>query len=263
MNKLVSVIIPNYNKAHYLGTCIESVLSQTYPSIRIIIVDDCSTDSSRELIRSYAAANSRIEYLFHETNKGVSASRNDGAKQAESDYITFLDADDFYASPNKIAAEMAALEKLERKGRHAAAFSTVIFVCPNGRPIRENKPLIGKMKRRFYLLLLLSGAGSRYVIRDYVLSRRVFSMAGGYNEGLRLYEDYDLLIRLCAYCDFVFSGEKGTAYRQISGGLSDQPAKKLTEAKQTLCREHMMKYGPLLRFAARLLRVAVKLLVRK
>ena len=87
---LVSVIIPNYNYAHYLREAIDSALGQTYPHIEIIVVDDGSKDGSDEVIRSYG---DRIRSVFQQ-NKGVSAARNAGVISGSGEYVAFLDADD-------------------------------------------------------------------------------------------------------------------------------------------------------------------------
>ena len=94
----VSIIVPIYNTAEYLSRCIDSLIAQTYRDIEIILVDDGSTDSSYEICQSYACCDDRIR-LFHQINQGLSAARNTGIEQlsAESDYLTFVDSDDYVA----------------------------------------------------------------------------------------------------------------------------------------------------------------------
>lgn len=90
-NKMISVIIPTYNYAVFLPFAIRSCLDQTYKSIEIIVVDDGSTDHTKDVIEEF---NNHITYLFQE-NRGVSAARNRGLELAKGDYITFLDSDDY------------------------------------------------------------------------------------------------------------------------------------------------------------------------
>lgn len=92
-NHLVSVIIPNYNYAIYLDQCIKSVLKQTYKKFEIIVVDDGSTDNSLQVLNSYL---DKVTLVLSK-NYGSSAARNLGVLYAKGDYITFLDADDFWA----------------------------------------------------------------------------------------------------------------------------------------------------------------------
>ncbi len=97
----LTVIIPNYNNEKYIGKCIKSVLSQSLLPDEIIIVDDCSTDSSKQIIKEFAENNARIKPFFLEENGGVSHARNYGIKRSEGEYITFLDADDYYCNKKK------------------------------------------------------------------------------------------------------------------------------------------------------------------
>jgi glycosyltransferase involved in cell wall biosynthesis len=89
---LVSIIIPTYNYAEYLPTALESCLGQTYKNLEIIVVDDGSTDNTKEVLERFK---DKIVYIFQE-NAGVSAARNSGIKSATGDYIGFLDADDYF-----------------------------------------------------------------------------------------------------------------------------------------------------------------------
>lgn len=91
---LVSVIIPVYNAEQYFEECLESVMSQTYQNLEIICIDDCSADSSKEIIRKYQRIDGRVVLLEHGRNEGVSRSRNDGLAFAHGVYISCVDADD-------------------------------------------------------------------------------------------------------------------------------------------------------------------------
>jgi glycosyltransferase involved in cell wall biosynthesis len=86
----ISVVIPTYNRNFCIGRAIASVLRQTCAATELIVVDDGSTDNTRDLIASYGSA---VKYLF-QPNAGVSAARNTGVRAARSDWIAFLDSDD-------------------------------------------------------------------------------------------------------------------------------------------------------------------------
>lgn len=86
----VSIIIPVYNVAPYVEECIQSVLRQDYKNLEIIIIDDCGTDNSMELVEKLVKNSSRdIVILKHDYNKGLSAARNTGIRRATGDYIFF------------------------------------------------------------------------------------------------------------------------------------------------------------------------------
>lgn len=87
-----TIVIPSYNRAHIVGRAIESVLNQSYSDFEIIVVDDGSTDNTKEVVCQFL--DSRINYFFQE-NSGVSAARNTGSKLAKGDYLVFLDSDDY------------------------------------------------------------------------------------------------------------------------------------------------------------------------
>jgi glycosyltransferase involved in cell wall biosynthesis len=89
-----SVVVSSFNYLPFIGHCIESVLSQDYASLELIVVDDGSTDGSRDLIASYAGAG-RIRKVFHDVNKGHGGAVNSGYAEARGDVVLFLDADDF------------------------------------------------------------------------------------------------------------------------------------------------------------------------
>jgi len=112
MNKkpTVSVIIPAYNRAHLIGRAIKSVLNQAYQDFELIIIDDCSTDNTDEVVREFQKKDNRIIYLKHDQNKGGSAARNTGIKVSKSEYIAFLDSDDEWL-PEKLEIQMEAILK--------------------------------------------------------------------------------------------------------------------------------------------------------
>jgi glycosyltransferase involved in cell wall biosynthesis len=94
-SSLVSIIVPVFNEGPLLRECLESVVRQSLQDIEIIIVDDASTDNSRETIDEFLALDRRIKLLTHDINKGLGEARNTGMAEATGKYIYFLDSDDF------------------------------------------------------------------------------------------------------------------------------------------------------------------------
>lgn len=93
-NQLISVIVPVYNVEEYLKQCLDSILEQTFSNYEVILVNDGSTDSSGLICQEYAEKDSRIRY-FEKENGGLSDARNYGIEQAQGEYLTFVDSDDF------------------------------------------------------------------------------------------------------------------------------------------------------------------------
>lgn len=103
MKELVSVVMPSYNTAGYIGAAIQSVLNQTYADWELIIVDDCSTDNTDEIVATFK--DDRIQYLKNEKNSGAAASRNKALRLARGKWIAFLDSDDLWL-PEKLERQL-------------------------------------------------------------------------------------------------------------------------------------------------------------
>ena len=111
---LVSVVIPTYNRAYCIATTIDSALGQTHQNLEILVVDDGSTDDTREVIAKRYGSEPRVRYL-HQANEGVSGARNHGLRVARGEYVALLDSDDRWL-PWKIEAQVRCLEALPEAG---------------------------------------------------------------------------------------------------------------------------------------------------
>lgn len=109
MNSMISIIMPSYNTANYIEASIESVRHQTYENWELIIVDDCSTDDTDEVVRPFLS-DRRIRYLKNEQNSGAAISRNRALREAKGKWIAFLDSDDLWLS-EKLEKQVAFMEQ--------------------------------------------------------------------------------------------------------------------------------------------------------
>lgn len=109
MNDLVSIIMPSYNTAQYIVASIRSVQKQTYQNWELIIVDDCSTDQTDEVVAQFLSDN-RIRYLKNDVNSGAAFSRNRALREAKGKWIAFLDSDDLWMS-EKLEKQIVFMEK--------------------------------------------------------------------------------------------------------------------------------------------------------
>ena len=109
MTGLVSIIMPSYNTASYIAESIQSVIDQTYKEWELIIVDDCSTDNTDEVVKQFSD-DSRIRYLKNEKNSGAAVSRNKALKEANGRWIAFLDSDDLWL-PEKLEKQIQFMEE--------------------------------------------------------------------------------------------------------------------------------------------------------
>lgn len=94
----VSVIVPIYNVENYLKKCLDSIINQTLKDIEIICINDCSSDSSKDIVLEYAKKDKRIKLINHEENQGLGFARNTGFDNSSAEYISFIDSDDFISN---------------------------------------------------------------------------------------------------------------------------------------------------------------------
>ncbi len=113
---LVSIVMPSYNTADYIAETIQSVVKQTYSHWELIIVDDCSTDNTDNIVASFLKNDSRIQYFKNEKNSGAAVSRNRALREAHGKWIAFLDSDDLW-HPEKLKQQLQFMKK------HNIAFS--------------------------------------------------------------------------------------------------------------------------------------------
>ena len=127
MSSLVSIITPSYNSEMFIKECIESVISQTYKEWELIIVDDCSSDATRQIIQQFSLSDKRIKTVFLEENLGPAKARNIAIDQAKGRYIAFLDSDDLWVS-SKLEKQLDFM----KTNNIAFSFSEYEVISENG-----------------------------------------------------------------------------------------------------------------------------------
>jgi len=185
---LVSVIMPCYNSEKYLKEAIESVLNQTYPKVELIVIDDGSSDASRDVIKSYG---DKIRAIYQE-NSGACIARNAGLSVAKGEYIQFLDADDLL--------DDQAIERCV-----AAIDPDTDIVFGNYDQISESGERVGEVtfcdegswgQAKIFCYLLEKPA--RILISNLLHKRRHIYEAGGFDRSLPRYQEANLHLRLAA-----------------------------------------------------------------
>jgi glycosyltransferase involved in cell wall biosynthesis len=177
----VSVILPTHNRARYICRAVESVLNQTFADREVIVIDDGSTDNTRETLAPYK---DRVRY-YYQPNAGVSAARNAGVRQARSEWIAFLDSDDSWL-PEKLSHQMQCVRDT---GAEACFARTVPF--NQGQISRGSTP----NHRLFEDSLRLVLTHGLYV-QSMLVKRDLFQRLGGFDESLRVAEDTRLVFNL-------------------------------------------------------------------
>ncbi|WP_139221857.1 glycosyltransferase family 2 protein [Algibacter lectus] len=110
MTASVTIITPMFNSEDFISETINSVISQTYKNWELILIDDCSSDSTLKIIQPFLEIHTNIKLLKNEVNSGAAVSRNKGGQLAKGDYIAFLDADDLW-HPKKLETQIAFMQK--------------------------------------------------------------------------------------------------------------------------------------------------------
>ncbi len=194
----VSVIIPCYNGERFVVDAVESVLAQTEPRVEAIVVDDCSSDSSVELLEPLLS-DSRLRILRHSGNRGIAAARNTGIRASEAEFVGLLDQDDLWL-PEKIALQLAAFDDgpsdlglvfspVETRALGGGAPGVMQGVQP---PERLNEMSVTATLRALYEANFITTA-------SVLLRRSCFDELGMLNEAIRGgSDDYEFWLRLAA-----------------------------------------------------------------
>ena len=208
---MVSIVIPCYNAGSWVGDCIQSALDQTWSDTEIIVIDDGSTDQSRDIIASFG---DRVRHEFG-PNRGGAAARNRGLELACGDWIQFLDADDVLM-PGCIESKLLMADLAGENVVPCCKIGYFPFVSRNG----ENPgPACWEYDEHDLDTILSSGAPQTSA----PLHRRDHLIAvGGFRESLRQAQDLDLHLRLAAELNLLFrsNGEVGVRIRPHHGSLS-------------------------------------------
>jgi glycosyltransferase involved in cell wall biosynthesis len=220
---LLSVIVANYNNESYIRDCLESIMSQTYKNLEIVVSDDCSPDHSLEMINEYKKKYPGIiKVISSSINRGVAQTRHEAILQAKGEYITTLDSDDFYYDNQKLEKEMELILQYKKQDKDILAFSNIVLVKGdktligiqgNSKNIKEGKIFNDIITR------------SCMIPRDFIMKRETYFEVGGYDFRFPIYEDWDLKIRLAKKYEFYYTGINGIAYRRHGTGLSSLPIK--------------------------------------
>lgn len=184
---LVSVIIPTYNRAGLIPQSIRSAMAQTHSNLEIIVVDDGSTDNTRDVVASFGSA---VQY-FYKPNSGPSATRNLGIQKARGEFVAFLDSDDLW-EPTKVEKQLQCFEQ----NPEAAMVSTNYrLIDLEGQIIKDPGSKPGYKPNAFFVKDLLE-IKFPFATPAFMIRKSVLEKIGAFNENLRISEDLDLLIRI-------------------------------------------------------------------
>ncbi len=227
VNPKVTVIVPCYNHAHFLPDAIHSILGQTFVDWEAIIVDDGSTDNTQEVAAQFT--DPRIRYIYQE-NRGLSAARNTGLRNARGEFIALLDADDMW-EPEFLEI---SVRMLETNRNIAATYCGFRYMDSNGNMLPISVCRVVPPDRFRDELLKGSWLSSCSV----VVRASVYQEVGLFDESLSACEDYDMWLRISAKHQFVGIPEVLLRYRRVGNNMSDD-VDRMSNALATVLEKHL------------------------
>lgn len=239
---LVSVIIPAYNAEKYITHTIESVLAQTHQALEVIVVDDCSTDRTVEVLTQYSV-NSRIRVICLEQNSGGPAHpRNIGVKAASGEYVAFLDADDLWES-TKIEKQVHACKMLGYNFVSCASVS----IDANGNAINESMvdTVLNRLvaRERFGCLLL-----KNFIVNSSVLISKELLSAYQFDDDPLIVAIEDWYLWLGLFLDkktkYTYMNRKMVQYRIRSNSIVQRDQRQLNFLRRSYCLGKLQRTYP-------------------
>lgn len=214
----VSVLMPSYNYARYLPFAVESILSQSYSDLELIITDDCSTDNSREVVEHWKKRDPRVVGVNHVINRGLAGARNSGLAVSSGQFIALCDADDIW-QPDKLKIQMEVFQRNQEVG---LVHCDSAIIDGDGNPTgqlfssmihRAGQPTSGNLFEELCQRNFLCNP-------TVILRREAVQCAGGFDESLRSLEDWVCWAKVSKNYPFYYVDEPLVRYRIHGSGLS-------------------------------------------
>ena len=206
MGELVSIIMPSYNTGRFINAAIESVLAQTYQNWELLVVDDCSTDNSLELAKSFN--DDRIKIFQNDTNSGAAVSRNFAIKMAKGKWIAFLDSDDIWL-PEKLSEQLRFMVE----NNHDFSYTVYSQIDEFSNPL--NIEVFGPKKIGKHKMFQYNYVGCLTVI--YNAEKTGFIQV---EPSLQRRNDYAIWLKVCRHCDCYLLNKNLALYRIRTNSLS-------------------------------------------
>lgn len=207
MKNIFTIVIPLFNKENYIQATIRSVLNQSFQEFEVLIVDDFSTDKSLAIVNNFLS--NKVKILQHSINKGLSASRNTGILNANSEFIVFLDADDLLKS-NYLQTLFDLISQFPAASLFATNYEQIygedVAVATK---IGLSNEVGNILVSDFFAVSLQQPI---YCQSSFCVRQSVFDTIGLYNESINYAEDVDFNIRANFYFKLAYSAQKLVQY---------------------------------------------------
>jgi GT2 family glycosyltransferase len=214
----VDVIVPCYNYGQFLRQCVESVLAQSQPNVRVLIIDDASSDSTGEVATDLAREDSRVTFVRHATNVGHIATYNEGTERASDDYLLILSADD-YLLPGALTRAASIMDAYPEVG---LTFGSAITIGDRHRRA-QNARVVEKVEWRILPgpeFIELSGSHNIVPTPTAVVRTELQKRVGGYRHELPHSGDMEMWLRLAAHASVAKLEAYQAVYRRHACNMS-------------------------------------------
>ncbi len=242
----ISVFMKSYNHAQFIGEAIESVVQQDFEDLELIVVDDASTDGSKEIIEHYARDDSRIKTLFHAQNHGITKVVNDGINAANGTFIAQIDSDDIWAR-DKLRKQFTIIDQNE----DAIVWSEGELVDQNSRSLGSTfSEMVQSTKKKKSGKIFPELLVRNYIFGSTLLYKRANLGDLRYDERFLYNNDYQFLLELAQKYEFSYLSEPLAKYRVHGGntlaGVGVEAEKRRDVARMeeiTIRQEALQRYG--------------------
>ena len=197
---MISIVLPTYNGEKYIRKSIESIINQTYENWELIVIDDCSTDSTNDIIQEYIASDSRITLYRNTSNLKLPASLNKGFSLSRGDYLTWTSDDNvFYSNALEVL-----YKKLKSNPELGLVFADMDYIDEYGRIVGHTSEV--RTKKEIYY--------KNIVLACFMYTRKAYRKIGDYNVNRFLVEDYEYWLRIVNEFEFEHINQTLYKYRK-------------------------------------------------
>lgn len=224
-SKKISIVMPVYNGERYLSEAIDSIIQQTYSNWELIVINDCSTDATEQIVEDYIRRDARIRLYTNPENLKLPKSLNVGFEKATGEYYTWT-SDDNIMLPNMLSTLLRTLEKNPQAGM---AYSNFINIDANGEQLGTVE--LGEPQR----LPFGNTCGASFLYR-----RGMANQIGEYDTNLFLAEDYDYWIRMYHLTTIIHINDYLYLYRQHNNSLSQKRKEEISNQVYRVIKKNFL-----------------------